>query len=75
MPQLLFLPKTKVQLDWLLSVAREQGISYREYVKPKKQSSAKKAFLDEMSRAGKQAQMIANGQMAGNNAYSILNEL
>lgn len=75
MPELLFLPKTKNQLNWLLSIASEQGIPYREYVKPAKHVSPKTAFLKEIADAGKHAKMIAQGQMKGNNAYTLLNEL
>jgi len=75
MPEILFTPRTRNQLDWLLSLASECGIPYREYVKPKRQVSAKKVFLDEISEAAKHAQMIAKGQMVGNNAYSLIDEL
>ncbi len=56
-------------------MANEQGIPYREYVKPAKRVSPKTSFLKEIAAAGKHAKMIAQGQMMGNDAYTLLNEL
>lgn len=76
MPELLFQPKTKMQLAWLLSLAQTHDIPYREYVYPvKTKVPAKKALLQEIKQAGLQAMMIARGEKKGRNAYDLLNEL
>lgn len=76
MPELLFQPKTKMQLAWLLSLAQTHDIPYREYVYPvETKVPAKKALLQEIKQAGAQAMMIARGEKKGRNAYDLLNEL
>lgn len=76
MPELLFQPKTKMQLAWLLNLAQTHDIPYREYVCPiETKVSAKKVLLQEIKQAGVQAMMIARGEKKGHNAYDLLNEL
>lgn len=76
MPELLFQPKTKMQLAWLLSLAQTHDIPYREYVCPTvTKVPVKKALLQEIKQAGAQAMMIARGEKKGRNAYDLLNEL
>lgn len=76
MPELLFQPKTKMQLAWLLNLAQTHNIPYREYVCPiETKVSAKKVLLQEIKQAGVQAMMIARGEKKGHNAYDLLNEL
>lgn len=77
MPEILFQPKTQLQLAWLIGHAKEQGIPYREFVKPGRtaERSHKAEKLAEFAVAGKHARMIAAGQMKGGNAYNLLNEL
>ena len=76
MPELLFQPKTKLQLAWLLNLAQAHDIPYREFVcPPTDKSSTKETFLKEIKQAGAQAIQIARGQKKGRNAYDLLHEL
>ncbi|MCQ2050438.1 MAG: hypothetical protein MJZ22_05515 [Candidatus Saccharibacteria bacterium] len=76
MPELLFQPKTKIQLAWLLNLAQTHDIPYREYVCPTvTKSASKQALLQEITKAGAQAMKIARGEKKGRNAYDLLNEL
>ncbi len=60
-------------MDWLLSIANEQGIPRREYVKPAKQVSPKTAFLKGIVDIGKHAKMIVKGQMTGTLIHCLMN--
>lgn len=77
MPEILFQPKTQLQLAWLIGHAKELGIPYREFVKPGRSTerSRKAEKLAEFAVAGKHARMIAAGKMKGEDAYSLLDEL
>lgn len=76
MPEILFQPRTNLQLAWLIGQAKEHGIPYREFVKPSSTHNSKKAEqLADFAVAGKHARMIAAGKMKGCDAYGLLDEL